>query len=128
MYAVERGLALDPCFVHFTGKQDAVGRTAAEAFAALRDPPTGFLIPEPRVAASFIRARDARGLPVEHHAVVMGKDPLRARVEGLNDWPCIFTEESHMASALFTTLARAVQHTTLPGETVLLSPDHIRLP
>jgi DNA-binding LacI/PurR family transcriptional regulator len=79
-------IAPDPALVHVAGALYAGGEAAAEAIVALKRPPTAFIVPDARLAASFLAAMKARGITVPAQCIVVSG--LDAQVEFYGLKPC----------------------------------------
>ncbi len=77
--------------IQIAGKVFTGGEPAAEAFSTMKDPPTGFVVPDIRVAAQFMVAMKLRGIEIDPKSLVLhGCEELAKRYQ-VEDYPRIET-------------------------------------
>ncbi len=86
---VDNDLPLDPRWIHVAGKVYAGAETAARAFSSMTDSPTGFVIPDVRIADSFVRSMSALGRGCELNQLVIGGHSKVAQKHGLENFPLL---------------------------------------
>lgn len=60
----EAGILPAPSLIHITGNRQEGLDSAAQIYAKLNEPPTGFIVPDTRLAASLVDAMKQRGRPI----------------------------------------------------------------
>ena len=84
--------------VHVDGKPYAGGAMAAEAFSKLADPPTAFVIPDARTAASFIQEYRTRGGNIDKYNTMVSGHQNLVKKYNLNDYPFIAHNTEQLAA------------------------------
>ena len=74
----EAGIVPAPSFIQTTGNRQMGLDFAAQIYAKLDVPPTGFIVPDTRLAASLVDAMQQRGLPVGPKSLIF---------DGIHDLP-----------------------------------------
>lgn len=100
---------MDPAWVQISGHAGSGADHAVRVFSNLEHVPTAYLIPEPRVADSFIRGMKDVGLIVHPRSVFLGKHPTRAKVSGLESAPRIHNNDVLLAELLMDTVLRSIE-------------------
>jgi len=116
-------LRVEDSYVLLSGADDSWGEGLADQMMAMKDQPTAFVIPEPRLAESFLNRLRQHGVELPQRAVVLGKDPVKARVPGLADLPAIFVESQRMTDVTFETLGRAMARELIENTDVVVGPS-----
>lgn len=78
------GIVPDPGWLHVAGERLVGGKPAADAMVQLKSPPTAYVIPDVRIASSFITTMRAHGVNLDVNDVVIGGEreiALRYRME-----------------------------------------------
>jgi hypothetical protein len=96
---LDAGLTVDPALIHVAGKTFVGGEPAARDFLALENPPTAYVIPDVRTAASFLTAMRNRGFDVPKSSLVLGSQIEVARLYHLEDYPQIAFHDDYLAEA-----------------------------
>lgn len=125
---LDRDMPIDPKLTHVAGKAFAGGDSAAELFTSMSNPPTGFVVPDVRITASFVRAMRRRGAAVQRNQVVMGGQTfLRARYE-LNDYPLVSVDIARQAEVGFELLTRELREGVQGDINLVMEPEICDLP
>ncbi len=95
---VESQRAIDPDLVFVTGEIEAGEDRAAEHFLSLREPPTAYIIPDGRIAGTFLREMEARGHAIAHENVMVECGDQVANAFGVQDCPACYVDLSKVAA------------------------------
>jgi len=94
---MDNGLTPDQSFVYIAGKKWAGGEKAAEEICSMTEPPSAFVIPDVRIASSFIQAMRKNGHEVKPDTIVMGGNPDVVNHYGLADYPLITADSDNVS-------------------------------
>src|SRR5690606_35808445 len=89
---VERGLPLDPQLTFITGVEEQGEDRAAAFYASVAYPPTAYIVPDARIAATVLAEMDRPGKPVAPTSVVIHAVPQAAGVYRLDDCPMCYAD------------------------------------
>jgi LacI family repressor for deo operon, udp, cdd, tsx, nupC, and nupG len=106
---VESGLIPDSSLLHVSGQPLRGARAAADAFLGAANPPTAYLIPDARIAASFLDAMRVRGREISPSAIVIGASPATIRNHGVDSYPHMAINPKLMAKVALDQLLRLCQ-------------------
>lgn len=82
-------LEINPDYIQTAGSPFAGGEPAAEKLVKMNAPPTGYIVPDIRVAAQFITAMKLRGVSVDASSLVLHGDKELARRYQVERYPRI---------------------------------------
>ena len=94
----ELGRPVDPDLIKIAGVPMAGGEMALEQLLALDQPVTAHVIPDVRIAASFLAAARLRGKPIDPQCVVVGGLLALLRRYNLEHLPWIVTDHDQLAA------------------------------
>lgn len=114
-------LPQEDSLIHVAGKSLVGGGPAAEAFAAQKNPPTAFLVPEVRTASSFIHTMKMLGFSVNEKNIVVASTTELIEKYNLKDYPLISFSGEWLAIAALRQLIH-ISETPLPFPTELYVP------
>jgi LacI family transcriptional regulator len=102
------GMSPDRSLVHVANQRHVGGGPAAEAFGAMKDPPTAYVIPDARTAASFLQAMRDRGREVPRDSIVMGGQDFVMKRYAIEEYPQVLENLEKMAGVALEHLQRLV--------------------
>lgn len=117
----EAGLLPDPSLIYVTNQLHAGLAEAAAAFVALDNPPTGFIVPDTRLAASLADAMQKRGQPISPQSLIFDaihNMPLPEQLQG----------RPHFASCIHKLSQEAVLRLIETCRTSETNALHINIP
>jgi DNA-binding LacI/PurR family transcriptional regulator len=130
-YAAAHALAgapLDNGLVQVTNHPESDMAEAAEAYANMPDPPTAFVIPDVRIAWTFVQSMQQRGRPVRRDSLVCLTNPSMAEHFRMQGFPMIYTDNVKMVeTAMWHLRALADRKMPVAGE-LLLPFEHRDFP
>jgi DNA-binding LacI/PurR family transcriptional regulator len=100
----DAGITISAEYVSIAGKNFAGGESAAEAMLLLKNPPSAYLIPDVRVAASFIDAMEKRGCQIEKNSIIITGHTEIAKVYRMEEYPMISPDQEKLVSAAISRL------------------------
>jgi DNA-binding LacI/PurR family transcriptional regulator len=122
------GRPIDPALVFVAGKAFDNGEAAASYLFSLPHPPTGFIAPDPRIAAGFLAAAARRGSPIANDAIVIASEPTLAGRYGVGQLPRISYNLSAMATMGLRQLQSLYEDPTPWSSSVIIPFTHVNLP
>jgi len=129
---VQAGLAFDKKLVHIAGKRFAGGRPAAEQMVAMNEPPTAYVIPDVRTAASFCTAMRDLGTNLSPTCIAMGGELDVTHTYHMEKYPLITIDQDSFAEIIMQKLldlcktpARISTTTIIPYTTYNFPPDAV---
>lgn len=88
---------IDPALVHQSGQTNCDGSAAAAYFAKMNDRPTGYVVPDARIAAMFSQAMRNEGHPIDPSAIIIGGQEFVVQRYGLQEFPVIIDNLAQLA-------------------------------
>jgi LacI family transcriptional regulator len=120
-------LPVAPELIQIDAPTLAGGRPAAEAFLRLAQPPTAYLCPDIRPAASFMAAMQELGHPVTPDVMVVGGSEEMARRYRLSGCPLVTEDADATAAAAIDLLLRLVAREPVHEATLVVPNPPIRI-
>lgn len=111
-------LQIDSNYIHVVGKVLAGAQSAAEAMLALEKKPTAYVIPDVRIAASFIQAMHLRGIDMPCNSIVIAGETSLAKIYHLTDYPRIWGNNPKIAEVGFSYLLRLSEKNAESGSII----------
>jgi DNA-binding LacI/PurR family transcriptional regulator len=116
----EIGSVPDPAMIHVAGKPRIGGVPAAEYFTALKEPPTAYISPDVRTAASFINQMAKWGHFIPDDAMILGGLPDIASKYHLENHPLIGVESESLGKVTLDFLYQLYKDPALTPRTIQL--------
>jgi LacI family transcriptional regulator len=120
----EKGVPPNPDLVHVTGLLKA-GGAAVDAMLGLKKVPTAYIIPDARVAGSFVAAMRARGITLSTDSIVISGIHSQVELYGMSQYPWIGNKIDHFAKVVVRQLRQIIQE-PMPCATEVHVPFGIR--
>jgi LacI family transcriptional regulator len=117
---LSKGLSLDATLVQNAREIHVGGRPAAEAFSKMSEPPTAFVVPDARTAASFLQAMRDRGVEVKPSDIVVGGQDFVVKRYGLEGYPQVLEDLPKMASIALEHLRGLCRHPAVHAAEILV--------
>ncbi|NLE30121.1 MAG: LacI family transcriptional regulator [Phycisphaerae bacterium] len=114
------GLTVDPTLIHIAGKIFAGGEPAAHDFLAMKDPPTAYIVPDVRIAASFLIAMKNHGIEVDRSSIIIGGQLEIAKLYHLDNYPLITVNDLYLAEVSLLHLISLCEQSTSCSEEILI--------
>lgn len=92
------GIRTQPDWLHVAGAKLVGGKPAADAMARMTSPPTAYVIPDVRIAASFISAMRDHGHHLTQDSLVIGGEREIAHAYHLESLPMLSIDMTHLAN------------------------------
>ncbi len=121
---LDAGLALDDSLVHVTNNSPDTGRSAVDAFATLKAPPSAYVIPGMTSAVEFMAAMRARHQEVSPRAIIVGGHDQSFHRFGLAGCRIIGCDIDQAAELLIHEVTQLYRQ-PMPCPTQVLLPFHI---
>ena len=89
---------LDPALLAISGRSRSGGGFAVDQLGKLDDPPTGFVLVDPRIAQGFLDEAQRQRRPVDHRDVVVIGMASELRLRGMREVPAVTTDAQMFSS------------------------------
>jgi len=119
------GVTIDPSRVHISGVEHDSGDSAADAMLKLDSPPTGYVVPDPQIAARFLEAMRRRGTEIPRESIIIGCDPALADRFGVGSYPLIEYDNEALVAMCLGQLRRLFENSETCASTTQM-PFHYR--
>lgn len=118
---LDADLSLDPGLVRVASQAAGGVDEAMRGLAALKKPPTAFVVPDPHIAHTVLGAAKRAGIRLKERAVVLtGHEDVLSHL-GLSLYPCVTEDSSAMADAAIRVLD-LLRERKIPGKINLSVP------
>lgn len=118
---LEHKLDINPELIHITNKPRAGAQAAVDAFLKLPKPPTAYIIPDARLASSFITGMQNAGIKINPQSIIISGFPSVVARYGIQDLPWIGIDIDHMTTLAIRQIQQLVLQ-PLPCPTQLVLP------
>lgn len=107
--------------------REYVGAHAAKYMSSLANPPTAYVVPTVRGAATFLREMARKGTPLDHKQIVMGGHLEEISAYGVNQFPLISEDFLGVSIRTAALLNELMNGAALPPAQIIM-PYHVHNP
>ncbi len=117
---LEHKLDINQDLIQVTNKVRSSAQPAVDAFLKLSKPPTGYIIPDARLAASFLACMQTANVKIPNQSLIISGFPTVVARYGLQDLPWIGSDIDHMTTLAIRQIQQLViQPLPCPTEMIL---------
>ena len=125
---INADLGIEADLMHIAGRTFAGGKPAAQAFSNMEEPPSAYVIPDVRVAASFITEMANCGSRASKASIIIGGNKDIAIRYHIEDYPLVTTNTKIMAQSVAQRLVQIIERPPISPTTLLIPFDTQNFP
>jgi LacI family transcriptional regulator len=124
----ELNLPVESSLIHVAGKAFAGGEPAADYFSKMENPPTAYICPDVRIAASFFSSMAKRGTVITPGNLIIGGTPEVVPKYHMEGFPLIGQDSENLGKVVIDTLHQLHQNPAVGSRLIQLPFSTQNLP